>query len=275
MILRLSATAAVAALLVSGCAASSAEEPAASGEQDLTAPAYYDCRSSFSDEQLARFEIAITDRTLDVVDLSKDAVEPDTGSIDPSYRPGSSYAGYVRYSGYAKISKGFASYTTIDMLASKELQARAPKAQLAIRSQASDGGGTNRATCTAKAKKLAVDPARKARLNCSLGQSICTDGNPPGSTCLFDMFVNQTSPSAATLKLTYLDHFGVHVSERPVSIGASTSLARTETHAEASWADGTGVSLDLRGGITYTGTYTDKSGEKRPLQCNDLAMLDD
>jgi len=261
------------ALIVAGCAASSDSETGGATD-DVTASSYYDCFSSSSDGVLAHFELALRGDALDVTDLSKDAAPPDTGKLDPSYRPSSTYASYVRYSGYAKIGGQFSETQSVDMLASKELQTRAAKGTLAIRTAGSDGGGTSRATCTAKAKPLTVDPARKARLSCSLSQSICVDDNPPGSTCLFDLFVNQTSAGAATLKRTYLDHFGVRVVERPVSLGASKALRRTGQEVEVSWADATSLKLDLRGGITYTGTYADPSGQSRDVQCNDLAMLD-
>ena len=265
----------VPVLALVGCASSAADDPSSGDTQDLTAAtSYYDCYSSFSDDQLKHFELGLGDGTLSVTDLSKDALPPDTGSYDASYRPTATYAGYVRYSGFDKLVSTFSDLGSIDFLASKELQDRAPKGTVAIRGQGPEGGGTSRANCSAKAKPVSVDVGRKARLACSLRKLICTDDNPPGSTCLGDLFVNQTSATSATIKLTYLDHFGVHVAERPVSLGASSSLARTDKHADLAWADGTKMSLNLRAGVTYTGTFTDAHGASGEVQCNDLAMLD-
>ena len=273
MLFRALACSVTVAVLVAGCAASD-ESGAAGTVDDVTAAAYYDCRSSFSDDTLNHFEISLGAGSLAVTDLSKEAAPPDMGKLDASYRPTATYAGYVRYSGYEKLGSQFSDSIGIDMLASKELQAHAAKGTLAIRSSGADGGGTSRATCTAKAKPLTVDVGRKARLSCSLAKSICVDDNPPGSTCLFDLFVNQTGADVATLKRTYLDHFGVRVVERPVAVGASATLRRTADQVAATWPDGTSLTLGLRGGLTYTGSYGDAGGEKRDVQCNDLAMLD-
>jgi hypothetical protein len=154
------------------------------------------------------------------------------------------------------------------------LKAREATGKFWIRTSGSGGGSTSY-RCTAKPAKLTVDVAKKARLSCELSRLSCTDENPPGRTCLDSLFVNQTSESDATLKVTYLDHFGVNARQRRVALGPSSSLVRSASTVEASWSShGHELKLGYRGGITYTGTFTIPNGGPQAVQCNDLAMLD-
>ncbi len=274
----------VGLLFVAGCSADAADGAGAAApvdvsgegtaEDDVTAMKYYDCRGGDSNDSMSRLEIGLGATKLDVTDLSKDAAPPDSGKIDRDYNPSAQYAGAVRFLGWEKIltSFGGGDVAHIEFIVSKEIKAKQAAGKIWMRTSGS-GGDTTQFSCKAKAGKLKVDAAKKARLACSIQHLICTHDNPPGDTCLSDVFLNQTSDDEATLKLTYLDHFGVHVVERKVPLAAS-ALQRTTKKVEGTWA-GNHLELDHRGGVTYTGTFKlPGSGGSSEVQCNDLAMFD-
>lgn len=115
----------------------------------------------------------------------------------------------------------------IDLIAS-DVRAGRSRGELFVRTCGGDGGHTNRDECTKKARALAVDARRPVRLACSLRRLDCVDDNPPGRTCLSELFAKQTG-SSASLRLTFLDHFGVHARERQESLGDSTTLSRVRS----------------------------------------------
>lgn len=86
------------------CAAQTEEaspEGVESDEGALTAMHYYECRSSFSDDMLTRVEVGIGASKIEFTDLSKDAAPPDTGRLDPSYRPTPTFTGAIRFDGFS------------------------------------------------------------------------------------------------------------------------------------------------------------------------------
>jgi len=102
---------------------------------------------------------------------------------------------------------------------------------------------------------------------------VCTNDNPPGDTCLGSAFINEVSAGKSTLRTTYLDHFGVHVQERRVNVGDSTTMSRTTRTFKGEWA-GHKLEVTYRGGVTYLGKLTLPDGRTTDAQCNDLAMFD-
>jgi hypothetical protein len=276
---------------VVGCAADATEAPApapdavgsgsgesGSGEEtatdDVTSMKYYDCRGGGADHEdwLGRFEIGLSATKIAITDLSRDAAPPDTGKLDRDYNPTPTYAGAVRFVGFAKIldEATFSDLANLEIIVSKELKAKAASGKLWIRTSGG-GGDTTQYHCKSKTAKMKVVTSKKARLACSM-KLICESGNPPGETCLSDLFINQTTASDATLKLTYLDHFGVHVVERKVNLPAS-DLSRTTKKVDGDWA-GNKLKLEHRGGVTYTGTFKLPDGRSSEVKCNDLAMFD-
>jgi hypothetical protein len=265
-----------------GCAAdadANASEQADEGEIEtdeaaLAAMSYYDCRGGEPGiDTLARIEIGLSTTRLAVTDLSKDAAVPDIGKLDRSYRPGPTYTGAIRFASLSKLEDSFSSDVAhVEIIVSKELKAKAAQGKMWIRTSGS-GGDSDSYWCKSKPKKLSVDASRKARLACSFSPIICTNDNPPGDTCLADLFVNQTSADGATLKLMYLDHFGVRATPRSQQVGASSALARTTKKIDASWGDNE-LKLTHRGGVTYVGTFELPDGRSSKVQCNDLAMFD-
>lgn len=265
---------ALAATLVAACAPDDAATPEET-EDDATALRPYDCRgSSDNGDTLVRLEVGISARTVRVTDLSKDAAAPDTGKVDASYAPTSStYKGASRYVGFSKLADALADdVSTVEVMVSPELGKKAASGKIWIRTAGPEGGSTSSYQCSAKDKPLAPDTKRAARLFCSLDKLSCHAGAPPGDTCLSELFVGQ-GDGKASLKLTWLDHFGVRVTERKESIGDSSKLERDKASFAAKW---TGWSLDVsyRAGVSYLGTLTMPSGEKAKVHCSDLAMFD-
>jgi hypothetical protein len=268
-----------------GCAADATEVPpsdvggvvAPAGEEetatdDVTATKYYDCRGGDNSDWLSRFEIGLSATKIAITDLSKNAAPPDSGRIDRDYNPTPTYAGAVRFLGFDKIVEfAISDLNHLEIVVSKELKAKAANGKLWIRTTGG-GGGSAQYHCKSKSAKIKVDTSKKSRLACSLKRIICTNDNPPGETCLSDVFLNQTTADDATLKLTYLDHFGVHVVERKVSLPAS-EIARTTKKVSGDWTANT-LKLEHRGGVTYTGTFKLPDGRSEAVQCNDLAMFD-
>jgi hypothetical protein len=265
---------AVAAATVMGCADST--EPEAANAPEANGLSFYDCRGSFSEDVLAHAEVGIGEKTLTLTDLSKDAVPPDTGTVDTTFRPTPAFEGAHRYVGFPKIHEAFSGseVANFEVVLSKDLVAKKPTGKLFVRTSGGSGGDSTSYFCRAKAAPLKVDTAKSARLACSLEKLVCVHDNPPGDTCLGDLFLNQTSREEATLRQTFLDHFGVNVQERKVPLGASQSLARTTSSLTGSWTGGVALNLEHRGGITYVGTYVHTDGKSQNVQCNDLAMLD-
>jgi hypothetical protein len=275
---------AFAALLVlasaPGCAADPGDSDTADeGESEteeaaLASMRYYDCRGgSDNGDTLARIEIGLSATRLAVNDVSRDAAVPDIGKVDRAYRPGPAYTGAIRFSGLSKLGDSLSSDVAhVEIIVSKELKARAARGKMWIRTSGS-GGDSSSYWCNSKPSKLTVDVSRRSRLACSLSPIICTNDNPPGDTCLADLFVNQTSAGGASLRLTYLDHFGVRATPREQSLGASSALARTTKRVNGTWADHE-LKLTYRGGVTYVGTFDLPDGRSSKVRCNDLAMFD-
>jgi hypothetical protein len=262
--------------LVVGCAGTVADDggDVGVGEAAATTMRWYDCNTSSSDigDQTKRLEVGISPTTLKVVDVSKDAAPPDSGTIDPSYRPTPSFAGAVRYSGFPNLVALWSDVGSVDLIVSKELQENPTQGKIWLRTAGSGGGGSTSYFCRSKAKPFTVESSRRSRLACNL-HLVCTDDNPPGETCLDSAFINQTSAAGATLRTKYLDHFGVHVQERQVNVGPSSALARTGSSFSAAWA-GNKLDLTYRAGVTYVGTFKLPDGRSTEAQCNDLAMFD-
>jgi hypothetical protein len=258
----------VLALAAVGCAATTDEPELAGAEEAVTAIKYFDCSGGEPDWSLHRIEVGYTRAKLTVTDLSNDAVAPTDGTYDPTYNPSSStYAGSRRYVGFDDLSE------VVGFMVSKELQDGAAQGKIWLRTQASDGGGTTSYWCKEKANRITVDTNRKARLMCDL-QMVCTEDNPPGSTCLNSAFLQQTGDNTAKLRTEYYDHFGVHAAERTVDLGSSDELRRTATKITGEWG-GHKIELKYRAGITYIGKLTLPDGRTSEAKCNDLAMLDD
>ena len=262
--------------LVIGCSSSSEEAPVAVDTAAATAIRTYDCSGAFGDDSLSRLEVGFAGDTLSITDLSKDAMAPDSGELDASFAPTSAFAGAVRYRGFPATHEALSGtdVARFELVVSKELVAREAAGKLFIRTSGSGGGDSTSYQCREKAAPLKVDVAKRARLACSLDRLICKDDNPPGSTCLGDLFVLQTTDRSATMKLTFMEHFGVHIVERKEQLGAATSMARSATSFAGTWNDGSRIALIHRAGITYTGTFTAADGEASSMKCNDLAMLD-
>jgi hypothetical protein len=265
-------------VMTAACAGSAesvpvANEPVESEEAAIASMKYYDCRGSQDDgDTMQRFELGISATRIQVTDVSKDAAPPDKGTIDRAYTPGPSYEGAIRFQGFDILESSLSSDVAhVEFIVSKEIKTRAAQGKVWMRTSGS-GGGSQSYFCKSKAEKLKVDTALKSRLFCSLKPIICTNDNPPGETCLADLFVGQ-SASGASLKLTYLDHFGVFAQRRQQSLGASDDFNRTTRKIEGAWNDNA-LKLDYRGGVTYTGTFELPDGRSSKVQCNDLAMFD-
>jgi hypothetical protein len=265
-------------VMTAACATSAenvppADEPVESEEAAVASMKYYDCRGSQDDgDTMQRFELGMSATRIQVTDVSKDAAPPDKGTIDRSYAPGPAYEGAIRFQGFDVLESSFSSDVAhVEFIVSKEIKTRAAQGKVWMRTSGS-GGGSQSYFCKSKADKLKVDTAVKSRLVCSLSPIICTNDNPPGETCLADLFVGQ-SASGASLKLTYLDHFGVFAQRRQQSLGASDDFDRTTRKIGGSW-DGNKLDLEYRGGVTYTGTFKLPDGRSSKVQCNDLAMFD-
>jgi hypothetical protein len=265
-------------LTTAACAAPTedAGEAAPIGEDEaaVTATKFYDCNGGEQGSNLTHLEVGLSSKKLSITDLSKDAMSPDVGELDADYNPSPSYAGAIRFGGWSKLLDEMPSDVGhIEVIVSKELKAKAATGKLWIRTSGS-GGDSTQYYCKAKADRLKVSTALKSRLACELDHLICQNDNPPGDTCLGDLFVNQTASGSATLRLTYLDHFGVRATKRNVNVGASTELSRTTRKVTGEWGDHE-LSLTYRGGITYTGKIKLPDGRSEGVKCNDLSMLDD
>jgi hypothetical protein len=261
------------------CAAPSddAAEPVGEDEAEVSATKFYDCNGGERDSNLNHLEVGLASKKLSITDLSKDAMSPDVGELDADYNPSAAYAGAIRFGGWSKLLSEMPSDVGhIEVIVSKELKAKATTGKLWIRTSGS-GGDSTQYYCKAKPAKLKVSTSVKSRIACELDKLICQDDNPPGETCLGDVFINQTATGAsgsATLRLAYLDHFGVNIVKRNVNVGASSDLSRTTRSFKGEWG-GHDLSLTYRGGITYTGKLTLPDGRSQTVKCNDLAMLDD
>jgi hypothetical protein len=276
MIARL-ALSAVLLVSFSLVACASADEAGATdgtdvGAADVTSTRLYDCSTSSDQDQLKRFELAMSPTTAQITDISKDALAPDSGRIDPTYRPTPDFAGSIRYRGFDKMTSAMDEVSQLDLIVPKAFQDSPDQGKLLIRETGPEGGGSTSYFCRSKTKKLTVEVSRHARFTCRLGLE-CTHDNPPGETCLDTAFINQTGDREANLKITFLDHFGVHAQERPVDVGASSKFDRTTEKFSASFA-GDDVNLTYRGGITYVGKLKLSDGRTSDATCNDLAMLD-
>lgn len=248
--------------------------PVGEDEAAVTSTKFYDCNGGDRDSNLNHLEVALSATRLSITDLSKDAMVPDTGELDRSYTPSASYAGAIRFEGFDKLVDEMPSDVAhLEIIVSKELKAKAASGKLWIRTSGS-GGDSTQYYCKTKAEKLKVKTSLESRLACELDKLVCQTDNPPGDTCLGDLFINQTATGSATLRLTYLDHFGVRATTRNVSVGASTDLSRSTRAFHGEWG-GHDVSLKYRGGITYTGKVKLPDGRSQTVKCNDLAMLDD
>lgn len=269
-------------LFIAGCAADSTESTPGPDDSDtesedaeLRGMKLYDCRGGESgSETLARMELGVSSTKLKLTDLSRDASPPDSGTIDPSYRPTSStYAGSSRFTGFDKVADSLSSdVSRVDLMASKELMAGDARGKLWIRTSGPEGARTDSYTCTSKPKAVAVALSKNARVYCDMAPLICGHGPPPGDTCLADFFVNQ-SGDGATLRYKWYDHFGVNVRERSESVGASTSFTRTKKTIKAKWGAAT-LDLTYRAGVTYLGDVKLADGRTGKVRCSDLAMLD-
>lgn len=264
-------------LLSAGCATTADDdEPSADvAASELGALKYFDCRGSQDiGDTLNRIEFGYAKAEVRLVDVSRDATEPDTGKLDPSYAPTSAtYAGSSRYVGFAKVADGLSSdVSRVDVMVSKEITGGGASGRIWLRTSGPEGARTDSYTCKAKPKALAVDTARPARLLCQMNKLICAPGAPPGDTCLSEFFVNQSAD--ASLRLTWLDHFGVNVSERKEAIGAATKFTRTKKAIAGKWGKTT-VDLTYRAGVTYTGSLKLEDGRSEKVHCSDLAMFDE
>lgn len=255
-----------------GCSGADAQ-PADPEEDEVTATRFYDCRAN-GDALVTRMELALGKNKAKVTDLGKGAAPPDDGTKDPSYKPSSpEYKDTTRFAGYDKIADTtHGEIGSMFLLVSPELMAKAASGKVWFRESGPEGGGTERYTCTSKPKALTVDTGLKARLLCDLDQIACGAGAPPGQTCLSDLFVQQTD-GGATMRLTWLDHFGVNAKERKESLGDSSQLSRTKTGFHAKWSGGE-LDLDYRAGVTYKGTFKPAGGKVSNVTCSDMAMLD-
>lgn len=271
-------------LLIAGCAADTSDATRAapdsdtdSEEAELRGMRLFDCRGGESgSESLTRMELAVSASKVKLTDLSRDASPPDSGTIDPSYRPSSpTYAGSSRFTGFDKISGSLSSdVSRVDLMVSKEIMDGGARGKLWIRTSGPEGAGTSSYTCTSKPKAVSVSLSKNARVYCDMSPLVCGAGAPPGETCLSDLFVSQTANDGATLRYKWLDHFGVNVRERSESIGASTSFARTKKTIEAKWGSAT-IDVTYRAGVTYLGDIKLADGRTGKVRCSDLAMLDD
>lgn len=247
--------------------------PASEDELETAKAALYDCHGAAGNDSLVRFELALTKTTAKLTDLSKDAAAPGTGKVDPSYTPTSSeYADATRFVGFDAIDLG-SDISRIDLMISKEVRAASASGRIWLRLSGPEGGSKWTYACDKKAKPVAVDTSVKSRFACRVSPMICTDDNPPGQTCLTDLFVNQKDDDAADLRLSYLDHFGVHADERKDELGASSALSRTKTTYSGKWGKNE-LKLEYRAGVTYMGTLKLDGGKSSKVKCNDLAMLD-
>lgn len=247
---------------------------AGTDEEELRGSKIYECRrSGMEDDALKRFELILKNGQAKVIDLSKDALVPDTGRLDADYNPTAQYAGASRYAGFGDLVNDMNSdLASIELIVSSEVQGGEESGKLWIR-MSGHGGSTHGATCTKKASLLTVKPAVKSRLACDLDRIICGGGAPPGETCLADLFVQQTSTDTAKIRLRWYDHFGVRATERFESIAVSDDLSRTTKAVKGAW-EGRQLELKHRAGITYTGKFTLPDGRSETVKCNDLAMLD-
>ncbi|MFO0665484.1 MAG: hypothetical protein U0174_16125 [Polyangiaceae bacterium] len=261
----------LSAAAVPACAVET-EDQTESTEDELASMKYYMCTSSYRDATITQLELGISASKISVTDLSKDALVADTGTLVANYRPTSpQYQGGAMYSGFRKLQDEMDQ--NVDFILSKELKAKAASAKLYMRTQASDGGGTQAFWCKSKPKKLTVNPNQMGRIACSLEGAIRVDGPPPGETALFDVFLYQHDTETSKITFTYLDHFGVRATERKESISASTSFNRTSKKITGAWGKNK-IDLTYRAGITYTGTFKLEDGQVAKVKCNDLAMLD-
>jgi hypothetical protein len=247
-------------------------------EADLAAGTtkWFDCNGGDSNapDQMSHLEVGWTKAKLTVTDLSKDAMAPTDGKLDPSYHPTSStYAGSIRYSGFDSVAKEWDEVSSVDFMVSKEIQDGKPAGKMWMRTAGPEGGGTSSYWCKSKDAPIKVKTSVKSRLACDLTM-LCKDDNPPGSTCLDAAFIQQTDAKTAKMRVEYLDHFGVHVVERKVELGSDDTVDRDAKSFKAT-VDGNKIDLKYRGGITYEGEFTLKDGRKTKAKCNDLAMLDD
>jgi hypothetical protein len=255
-----------------GSAAKTADAPEATSA-DVTASHLYDCSTGSDQDQLKRFELSLSPTSAEITDISKSAAVPDSGKIDPSYRPTPQFAGSIRYRGFDKLTSSFDEVSELDLIIPKEFQASPQQGKILIRESGPEGGGSTSYFCKTKTKKLAVDLSVESRFACSLSLE-CTNDNPPGQTCVDSTFIQQTDAHKATMKTKFLDHFGVHVEERQVDDGPSTKFERTSTKFSATFGDGE-VELTYRAGITYLGKVKLSNGKTATAQCNDLSMLDE
>ena len=267
------------ALTAIACAApqDEANQDSRATEADLTGGGtkWFDCSGGDSNapDQMSHIEVGWSKNKLSVTDLSKDAMAPSEGKLDADYHPTSAtYAGSIRYSGFDSITKEWDEVSSAWFMVSKEIQDGKAAGKMWMRTQGPEGGGTSSYWCKSKDAPIKVKTSVKSRLACDL-KMLCTDDNPPGSTCLDSAFIQQTDAKTAKMRVEYLDHFGVHVVERKVELGSDDTVDRDTKSFKAS-VDGNKVDLSWRGGITYEGTFTLKDGRKTTAKCNDLAMLD-
>ena len=235
----------------------------------------YDCRGENNDSTLGRFELVLSGNKAKVTSLSKNAAAPGDGTVDPDYRPTSaSYQGGARYVGFDKIRESMAAsdFGSLELIISKDLKNGQDHKRAWIR-YAGGGATTEGFVCHKRPARFTVDLDRRSRLQCD-AKLLCTEDNPPGSTCLSEIFVKQTENDKATLRLTYLDHFGVRATDRKENIGDSTELSRTKSKVDAKFG-GHELDLKYRAGITYLGKIKLPDGRSTDLDCNDLAMLDE
>ncbi len=259
---------------VVGCGIDGAATPpeAEMDEAEVTSTRWFDCNASDHNDQLQRVEVGMSATKLQLTDVSKDSAPPDEGTLDRNYNPTPAYAGAIRFRGFPKLVDLWDEVASVDVIVSTEIQNSAAQGKIWMRTAGGGGGGTTSYWCKSKPKKFTVDTSRRSRLACNL-KLLCVDDNPPGSTCLDAAFINQSTDSGATLRTTYLDHFGVHVEVRQVNVGASTHLDRTTRTFEAAWG-GHQVEVTDRAGVTYVGTFKLPDGRATEAQCNDLAMFD-
>lgn len=242
-------------------------------EDELATMKYYDCRNNRSDGFMARLELGLGAKKIQVTDISAEPVRPDSGKIDPSYRPTSpQYQGSTRFVGFKKLSDDLD--VSADFILSKELKANASAAKMWLRTTSSEGGGTDTFWCKAKPKALKVNTAQMGRFACSLTRGIdVAGGPPPGVTGLYDLFLYQHTTDNSKLTLTYLDHFGVRATERKESISSADAFNRTTKKLTGTWGKNK-LDVTYRGGITYEGRFKYQDGQSTGVLCNDLSMLD-
>lgn len=234
---------------------------------------YYDCRGD-DDTSLTRFELQYSTNKVKIVDISKDAAAPGTGVLDPDYRPTSaSYQGASLFEGFGDMLRTMSGDAhAVSLIVSKALKDGEDHKRVWLR-YTGGGASTFGYVCHRKTAPLKVALDTRARLACSLSKVACTDDRPPGSTCLFDAFVKQTDDEAATLSLTWTDHFGVNVRDRKENVGASSAFSRTKTKIKGTF-EGHQLDLEYRAGVTYLGKLKLPDGRSGEASCSDLAMLD-